>query len=97
MKSLKKLLKEKFSTKNRAQKTELDEKTVFFIFKKVVQEEFGTLGREKFSTQHFSNKTIFIKSNSSAWSSELWANQERIVSKINQELGEELVEKIKFN
>lgn len=96
MKSLGSLLQKKFSKKNKEKKLELDEKTAFFIFRKVIQKEFGVLGSEKFSPEHFAKKTIFIKSNSPAWSAELWMNKERIVSKINQELGEELIEKIKI-
>lgn len=95
MKSLENLLKKKFSKKNQERKVELDEKTIFFIFKKIIQKEFGDVGSGKFSPQHFSNKTIFIKSNSPAWSAELWMNEKRIVSKINQELGEGIIEKIK--
>ena len=96
MKSLGNLIKKKFSgKKNEKKNIELDEKTAFFIFKKVIQKEFGVLGSEKFLPQHFSNKTIFVKSISPAWSAELWMNAERVVKAINKELGEKLVEKIK--
>jgi predicted nucleic acid-binding Zn ribbon protein len=95
MRSLASLLKKDFFKKNQQKKIEADEKMIFFIFKKIIQKEFGIVGCEKFLPQHFSNKTIFIKSISPAWSAEMWMNEERIVTKINQELGEKLVEKIK--
>ena len=95
MRSLASLLKKDFFRKTQQKKTEADEKTILFLFKKVIQKEFGSLGGEKFLPQRFSSKTIFIKSISPSWSSELWMNEERILAKINQELGEKLVEKIK--
>lgn len=96
MKSLGSLLQKKFSKKNKEKKLELDEKTAFFIFRKVIQKEFGSLGSEKFSPEHFAKKTIFIKSSSPAWSAELWMNKEKVILGINQELGADLIEKIKI-
>lgn len=95
MKSLKNLLQKKLSKKGELQKTSLDEKTIFFVFKKVIQKEFGNLGAEKFRPSYFSQRTMFIKAQSPAWASELWINKERIVKKLNKELGEEAIEKIK--
>jgi hypothetical protein len=96
MESLKKLLIKKTSTNKVQKNTCLDDKTVFFIFKKIIQEEFGTLGLEKFTPDYFSNQTLFIKSNSSAWSSELLMGKKRIMRKINQEVGSEAVTEIKI-
>jgi len=96
MKSLASLLKKDFFKKNHRKKTEVDDKTIFFIFKKIIREEFGAIGSEKFIPDKFSNKTVFIKSTSPAWSAEMWMNEKRIAAKINQELGEELVEEIKI-
>ncbi|MEK7598120.1 MAG: DUF721 domain-containing protein [Patescibacteria group bacterium] len=95
MKSLKNLLQKKLSGKGGLQKTSLDEKTIFFVFKKVIQKEFGSLGAENFRASYFSRKTIFIKTQSPAWASELWINKEIIIKKLNKELGEEAIEKIK--
>jgi predicted nucleic acid-binding Zn ribbon protein len=94
MKSLKNLLTKKFPEK-KLKRGALDDKTVFFVFKKVVQEEFGNLGIENFRADYFSGKTIFIKCQSSAWASELWLNKNRTVRKINKELGENTIEDIK--
>lgn len=74
----------------------LDDKTVFFVFKKVIQKEFGNLGVENFSADYFGKGVLSVKSRSSAWASELWVNKERIIKKINQEFGEETVKKIKL-
>ena len=77
-------------------KQALDDKTVFFVFKKVIGEEFGLLGKEKFTPDYFAKKTLFVKAQNSAWSAELWTNKARIMKKINEELGEDGVENIKM-
>jgi predicted nucleic acid-binding Zn ribbon protein len=74
----------------------LDDKTVFFVFKKVIEEEFGQIGKSKFTPDYFAKKILFIKAQNSAWSAELWTNKARIIKKINEELGEDGVENIKM-
>lgn len=78
-----------------SKKMVLDDQTAFFVFRKVIQEEFGKLGIENFQPDYFSGKTIFIKCQSSAWASELWLNKNRIVRLINKELGENIIVDIK--
>ena len=93
MKSLKNLLEKNFPGEKN---TRIDEKTIFFIFKEVIKKEFGEFGAEKFKADYFSGKTIFVKTQSSAWASELWANRERIIRKINEKTGSDLIEEIKI-
>jgi hypothetical protein len=77
-------------------KQTLDDKTVFFVFKKVIEAEFGQLGKTKFTPDYFARKILFVKAQNSAWSAELWTNKARIMKKINEEIGEEAVENIKM-
>ena len=91
-----KLIKNYLSTKNVFQARSLDEKTIFYIFQKVVKEEFGNIGLDNLKPEYYKNKTIFVKSNSSVWSSELWTNRDRIVRKLNAEIGSKAIEKIKI-
>ncbi|MCX6761700.1 MAG: DciA family protein [Candidatus Moranbacteria bacterium] len=74
----------------------LDDKTVFFVFKKVIEAEFGQIGKTKFTPDYFAKRILFVKAQNSAWSAELWTNKARIIKKINEELGEEGVENIKM-
>ncbi|MFA5961398.1 MAG: DciA family protein [Parcubacteria group bacterium] len=74
----------------------LDDKTVFFVFKKIIEVEFGQLGKQKFTPDYFAKRILFVKAQNSAWSAELWTNKARIIKKINEELGEEAVENIKM-
>jgi len=75
---------------------QLDDKTVFFVFKKVISDEFGLIGKQKFNPEYFAHKTLFIKAENSIWSAELWTNKTRIIKKINQEVGDDVVGDIKL-
>jgi predicted nucleic acid-binding Zn ribbon protein len=74
----------------------LDDKTVFFVFRKVIEDEFGQIGKSKFTPDYFAKKTLFVKAQNSAWSAELWTNKARIIKKINEEIGDEVVGNIKM-
>jgi hypothetical protein len=91
MKSLKDLLNRKKSIRPSA----LDDQAVFFVFRRVIQDEFGQVGLEKFMPDYFSGKTVFIKSTSSIWASELFLNKNKIIRKMNAELGEGSIENIR--
>lgn len=93
MKALRDLLKKQIIQK----KITVSSKDVFFVFQKVIKEEFGNVGANNFTARHFSNKTIFIQTESSNWASELWLNKKKIIEKINKELGENEVGDIKIN
>jgi hypothetical protein len=90
-----KLLKNYLAKRDIFQPKILDDQTVFFVFRKVIKEEFGSVGIEKLIPDYYNNKTIFVKSDSSAWASEMWLQKDRIVRKMNAELGEGSIEKIK--
>jgi len=92
MKSLKSFLQRKNIKKVIA----LDDKTVFFLFKKIVKEEFGNMGLEKLQPDYFANGILFIRSESSAWTSELWLQKNKIMRKINQEIGKDEIRDIKL-
>ncbi len=91
MKSLKNLLEKR----KKESGISLNEKDIFYIFQKVIKEEYGNVGAGKFKADFFKNKTLFIKSESSVWASELWMNKDKIIKKIKEELGEGAVERIK--
>lgn len=73
----------------------LDDKTVFFVFRKVIEKEFGQIGKNKFTPDYFAKKTLFVRAQNSTWAAELWTNKAQIIEKINTELGENGVENIK--
>jgi hypothetical protein len=92
MKLLGKLLKKR----NNVSRTALTERDIFYIFNRVLREEFGNIGALNLIADFFKNKTLFIKSRSSAWGSELFSNRTSIIKKINKELGSEEIKEIKL-
>ena len=78
------MLKKKYSSRKTKKKPSLDEKSVFFVFKKVIQKEFGETGLGKIVPDYFSNKTLVIKSKNPAWAAELWTNREKIIKALNK-------------
>ena len=92
MKSLKNLL----NKRKQEIKTTFSDKDVFYVFQRVIKEEFGNYGSEKLKADFFKNKTVFVKSESSNFASELWLNRKKIIQKMNEELGEGAVENIKI-
>ncbi len=68
MKTLKSLLNKRENLK----KISLTDKDIFYIFQKVIKEEFGNYGSEKLKADFFKNKTIFVKCESSNFASELF-------------------------
>lgn len=92
MKSLKNLLYKRENKK----KAILTDKDVFYIFAKIIKEEFGNVGANKLQADYFKNKTIFVSSSSSAWGNELFSNRTSIIRKINKELGEGFIKEIKI-
>ena len=90
-----KLIRNYLAKKDIFQARTLDDQTIFYVFRKVIKEEFGVVGAEKLIPDYYNNKTIFVKSESSNWASEIWLNKDRIVRKMNAELGGGSIEKIK--
>jgi predicted nucleic acid-binding Zn ribbon protein len=91
MKSLRSLLEKR---ENKL-KISLNEKDIFFIFQKIIQEEYGSVGANKFRADFFKNGILFIKSESSVWASELWMNRSRLMKKMIKELGDDAIKQIK--
>ena len=92
MKSLKNLL---YKRENKLA-ISLTDKDIFYIFNRVIKEEFGNVGASKLKGDYFKNGTIFIKLTSSAWASELFSNRNLIIRKMNKELGEGAIKEIKL-
>jgi hypothetical protein len=91
MKSLKNLLEKH----KQVAKHSFDDKDVFYVFQRVIREEYGNYGSEKLKADFFKNKTVFVKSDSSNFASELWMNRQKIIRKMNEELGAGAVMEIK--
>lgn len=95
MKSLKSLLDKKIGAKKSLKKADLNDKDIFYIFNRVIKEEFGNVGASKLKADFFGRKILHIKTESSAWASELWTNKKTLIRKLNKELGQEVIADIK--
>lgn len=74
----------------------LDEKTVFFIAKKVLVTEYGVRGGENIIPTLYKDKKLFLSSRSSLWGNEVWLERERLKEQINVLLGCEAIVEIKL-
>lgn len=79
-------IKQYLKNKNFTVQTVLDEKTVFYVLKKVLKNEYGNKGVEKLKPDYYKSGKLFINSDSSSWANELWLDREEIKNKINKEL-----------
>jgi hypothetical protein len=77
-------------------KLSLTDKDIFYVFNRVIKEEFGNYGAAKLLADYYKDKVIFVRSTSSNWASELFSNRGEIVDKINKELGEKIIREIKM-
>lgn len=75
----------------------LDEKTVFYIAKKVLVEEYGLRGGENIIPSLYQEKKLFLSSRSSLWGNEVWLEKERLRNKMNAWLGTEGIVEIKVD
>lgn len=93
MKKLGSLLKKNILTQSAAP-TAIDEKSLFFIFKTVIKQEYGRQGEEQVQPHFWKDKKLFVKTGNSNWANEIWLNKEYLVRKINKEIGWEEVREI---
>jgi len=98
MRNLKDLLpKKRYAPEGKGQHQEiLDEKTVFYIAKKVLVEEYGIRGSENIIPAFYKEKKLFLSARSSLWGNEIWLERDRLREKMNALLGSEAISEIKM-
>ena len=87
MRSLKQLLPERQPIVG----GEADEQTVFFVCRRVIQEEFGARGSENITPAVFREKKLYVSSAGSLWTSEVLLRKRLLQARINAVLGAETV------
>ena len=86
-------------TKNNHQiskKRELDEKTLFFAFERVVIEWYGIKGKENIYPEDWKEGVLFIRVRSSLWLSEFLMEKEKLLRALHGFLGSEQVKEIRL-
>jgi hypothetical protein len=76
---------------------ELDEKTIFSVFRMVIQSEYGDRGRESIEPRLYREQRLFVGFQSSLWASEIWLNRKNLMEKTNSMLGIEAIHEIKVS
>lgn len=95
MRTLKELLPKK-RTLTEGESIVLDEKTLFYICKKVLVEEYGVRGGENIIPVFYKEKHLFLAPKSSLWGNEVWLQRESLKRKINALAGTEAIVEIKI-
>lgn len=96
MRTLKDLLPKEQRLSGRVASAHFDEKTVFFIARKVLAEEYGLRGGENIIPTLYKDKKLFLSARSSLWGNEMWLERERLRERMNGLLGNEGVVEIKI-
>lgn len=76
---------------------EIDEKTIFSVFNKVIQSEYGVRGQDNIEARFYKEKRLFVGFRSSLWASEIWLNRKNLLEKTNSMLGLDAVQEIKVS
>jgi hypothetical protein len=81
--------------KDKSKKKSIDEKTIFFLFNKVIRKMYGEKGVENLKAERYAGETIFFSSREPLWAADLLVNQAEAIEKINRELGSPEIKKLK--
>lgn len=74
----------------------LDDKTIFFIFRKIIREEYGSRGAAELEPVAFVDGVLSIKANNPLYSSELWVRRETMREKMNTALEQDVVRELRL-
>lgn len=75
----------------------LEDKDIFYLFERIIKQEYGNQGTKNLKAGYYKNGKLYIKSDSSIFSSELLLNKNEIIRKLNQEIGNNEIVDIKVN
>lgn len=74
----------------------LDDRTVFYVCKRLIAREYGVRGGENLEPRYYKEKRLFIAARSSLWAQEFRLVRTAFVALLNDELGQEAVVEIKI-
>jgi predicted nucleic acid-binding Zn ribbon protein len=93
MKQFNQLLNKKTSQKKTL--GTLDEKTVFFLFEKILSKQYGVKGKENAFPELFKEGILYVSVHKSLWHTELSLEKDFFVKAVNEEIGESVLVDIK--
>jgi hypothetical protein len=74
----------------------MDEKTIQFLFEKVIQEYYGVKGKSNVLPLGFKGGVLVLGIYKSLWQAEVSINKEELRESVNKKIGEELVRSIRI-
>lgn len=83
--------------KEKVPKAALSDKDIFYLFERIIKQEYGNQGTKNLKPNFFKNGKIFVKSESSVFANELLLNKNEIIKKLNQEIGKNEIFDLKIN
>lgn len=69
----------------------IDEKTIFFLFNKIIEEQYGKRGRTVIFPAKYQEKILLVRVASPLWAQELITERGGICRSLNKSLGEEVL------
>ncbi len=88
MKSLAKFLASKYRQDSAPRKRKarvIDEKTIFFLVEKILEEEYGKRGVASVVPRYFDGRKIFLSCKSSLWVEEVTAFQSDLLRRLSEQ------------
>lgn len=70
---------------------QVDEKTIFYLFEKVIRAEYGERGRQQIHPQAFSEGELILLVASPLWANELSIQEQVLLERLNTMIGSEEV------
>lgn len=94
METLRRILEAKLSEKPK--KPTIDEKTIQFLFAKIIQAEYGAQGKSNVLVLSFQKGILTLGVYKSLWQAEITLIREDLQERLNTEIGSNLVKDIRI-
>ena len=94
MRSMRELLTRVGGENKGAPDVGVDDKTIFFLFGKVVEEQYGVRGKKVVKPVRFEGDTLIVQVASPLWANELLIQKQVLCGRVNTLLGKEVLTEI---
>ncbi len=73
----------------------MDEKTMFFLFERIVGDFYGKRGRKVIHPVKYQGGILTVKVASPLWANELLIQEQELCQRLNQEVGKEVLQSVR--
>ena len=73
----------------------IDDKTIFYVFSRIIAEEYGKKGEKAIIPSFYRNRIIFVRFSESLWAQEVWTNRQYLIRRLNEKIGQKVIVNIK--